>query len=134
MVRGNCDYLFLQPIYNKSQRETLWDLEAAFMEKKEFSKLMDEVIHRELLPGNTAATPRKKVRIMVSADFEDSCLPQEKFYHFTPVRIDDLPPFRLCHPKYWDEAQQQRAAFDMQSHATAPIVDIQRNHAQLKKL
>ncbi len=28
MVRGNCDYLFLQPIYNKTQRDTLWDLEA----------------------------------------------------------------------------------------------------------
>jgi hypothetical protein len=27
MVRGNCDYLFLQPIYNATQRQVLWDLE-----------------------------------------------------------------------------------------------------------
>lgn len=29
MIRGNCDYIFLQPIYNATQRQTLWDLEAA---------------------------------------------------------------------------------------------------------
>jgi hypothetical protein len=28
MIRGNCDYIFLQPIFNKTQRDTIWDLEA----------------------------------------------------------------------------------------------------------
>jgi hypothetical protein len=78
MIRGNCDYLFLQPIYNATQRQTLWDLEAAFMHKDEFSCLMDQVIVRENLPGNSAAEPKKKVQIMVCADFEDSSVPQEK--------------------------------------------------------
>lgn len=78
MIRGNCDYIFLQPIYNATQRQTLWDLEAAFMHKDEFSCLMDQVIVRENLPGNTAAEPKKKVQIMVCADFEDSSVPQEK--------------------------------------------------------
>lgn len=27
MVRGNCDYIFLQPIFNKTQRDVIWDLE-----------------------------------------------------------------------------------------------------------
>lgn len=104
MVRGNCDYIFLQPIYNKTQRDVIWDLEAAFMDKNDFSVLMDQVIVRTLLDGNTAQDPKKKVQIMVCADFEDSCVPQEKFFHFTPVCMDDLPPFRLCAQEYWDDA------------------------------
>jgi len=111
MVRGNCDYLFLQPIYNKSQRDVLWDLEAAFMHKDDFSTLMDQVIVRENLPGNSASTPKKKVQIMVCADFEDSSMPQEKFYHFSPVAIDDLPPFKLCHPKYWEDSANAKDMF-----------------------
>lgn len=31
MVRGNCDYIFLQPIYNKTQRDTIWDLEVIYL-------------------------------------------------------------------------------------------------------
>ncbi len=80
MVRGNCDYIFLQPIYNKTQRDILWDLEAAFMDRNDFSTLMDQVIERENLPGNSASEPKKKVRIMVCCDFEDSCNPQEKVF------------------------------------------------------
>lgn len=102
MVRTNCDYVFLQPIYNKTQRDVLWDIEAAFLDKKEFSELMDIVIHRELLEGNTAQEPKKTVRIMVCADFEDSSEVSEKFYHWTPVPMDQLPKFRLCHRKYWE--------------------------------
>lgn len=48
------------------------------MEKKDFSKLMDQVIERKLLEGNCAQDPKKSVRIMVCADFEDSCVPEEK--------------------------------------------------------
>lgn len=65
MVRGNCDYIFLQPIYNKTQRDTIWDLEAAFMDRNDFNTLMDEVIVRENLEGNSAQDPKKTVRIMV---------------------------------------------------------------------
>lgn len=103
MVRGNCDYIILQPIYNKTQRDTLWDLEAAFMDKKDFSLLMDQVIVSETLPGNTAADPKKKVRVMVCADFEDSCEPTEKFYHWSPVHMTMLPKFRLCDDIYWKD-------------------------------
>jgi len=111
MVRGNCDYIFLQPIYNKTQRDTIWDLEAGFMDRKEFNVLMDQIIVRENLEGNSAQDPKKKVQIMCCADFEDSCIPQEKFYSFIPKPMDMLPPFRLCHPKYWEESLQDKPMF-----------------------
>lgn len=106
MVRTNCDYVFLQPIYNKTQRDILWDLEAGFMDRNDFSTLMDQLIVRENLEGNSAREPKKCVQIMVCADFEDSSNPQEKFYTFKPVPMDELPPFRLCHPKYWEDNEK----------------------------
>ena len=107
MVRGNLDYTFLQPIYNKSQRDTLWDMECAFIDKKEWGLLMDEVIVRELLPGSTAAEPKKKIRIMVVADFEDTPIIQEKIFHWTPIFSGDLPTYRLCHPCYWQDNDRE---------------------------
>lgn len=107
MVRTNCDYIFLQPIYNKTQRDILWDLEAGFMDRNDFSVLMDQIIAKENLPENTPQDPKKRVQVMVCADFEDSSLPQEKFYFFIPVHLDDLPPFRLCHPRYWEEQKAE---------------------------
>lgn len=76
------------------------------MDRNDWNVFMDQVIHRELLDGNTAQEPKKTVRILVCADFEDSCEPCEKFYHFTPVPIDELPPFRLCHEAYWRDHVQ----------------------------
>lgn len=111
MVRTNCDYVFLQPIYNKTQRDVLWDLEAGFMKRDEFSILMDQVIVRKNLPGNTAQTPKKEVQIMVCCDFEDSSNPQEKFYSFKPVHMKMLPKFRLCHPKYWEDEQNKQPSY-----------------------
>lgn len=133
MVRQNCDYVMLQPIYNKTQRDILWDMEAAFMDRNDFSTLMDDVIHRELLQGNTAEAPRKKVRIMVCADFEDSSDPTEKFFHWTPVPIDQLPPFRLCHPKYWEKSANQETSF-AKSAETPQIVEIEGAKTALKKV
>ncbi len=43
------------------------------------------------------------------ADFEDSSNPQEKFYSFSPVPIDMLPKFKLCHPIYWKEQREIKA-------------------------
>ncbi len=48
------------------------------MDRNDFNDLMDDIIVRENLPGNSAAEPKKKVQIMVCADFEDSSIPQEK--------------------------------------------------------
>jgi hypothetical protein len=113
----------------------LWDLEAAFMEKKVFSKLMDEVIERKLLDGNTAQEPHKTVRIMVCADFEDSCVPEEKFFHWTPVPLDDLPPFKLCAAVYWEE--QHKFAAELKGGKTVvgtTLMDINNAKNQLQKV
>lgn len=125
MVRTNCDYIFLQPIYNKTQRDILWDLEAGFMDKNDFSVLMDQIIAKENLPDNTPQDPKKRVQVMVCADFEDSSNPQEKFYFFIPVHLDDLPPFRLCHQRYWDEqkADTQGGAYSGSERAQRSVIE-----------
>ena len=121
MVRGNCDYVFLQPIYSKSQRDTLFDMEAVNMDKATWELLMDEIIHRELLPGNTAQDPKKKVRIMVC-------------FHFTPVPIKMLPKFRLCHPKYWDKSlMKKKSLFGKQDKEHIPL-SLTQIEAKLNKL
>ncbi len=66
------------------------------MHRDDFSTLMDQVIVRENLPGNSAAEPKKTVQIMISADFEDSSVPQEKvsafyFLYFCHVRQAAAP-------------------------------------------
>jgi len=134
MIRTNCDYVFLQPIYNKTQRDTIWDLEAAFMDKKVFNQLMDEVIHRELLPGNTAQEPKKTVRIMCCADFEDSCIAEEKFFHFTPLPMCDLPKFRLCHPKYWENDANPAPWSGTPSNATPLFMQLEQVTRSLGRL
>lgn len=80
------------------------------MDKNDFSTLMDEVIIRENLPGNTAQEPKKKVQIMVCADFEDSSEPVEKFYSFSPIPIKMLPKFKLCHEMYWKDEKSGKPA------------------------
>lgn len=30
-------------------------------------------------------------------------MPTEKFYSFSPIPIDMLPPFKLCHEMYWKD-------------------------------
>ena len=109
-MRENCDYLCLQPIFSKTQRDTLYDMLAGTMEKAEWNDLMDQVIIRENLPGNTAQEPKKKVRIMVCANFEDTANPEEKFYHWSPVPLDMLEKFKLCHPKYWKESNNAQSS------------------------
>lgn len=103
MVRGNCDLVFLQPIYNRDSRDTLYANYAGFLEKKEFFALMDQVVARQTLDGNCAAEPRKHVRVMVIADYEDTIETSEKLFWWVPVHSDDLPPFKLLDAVYWEE-------------------------------
>lgn len=111
MIRGNCDYIFVQPIYNQPQRQTLWEMEGAFTDKKTWNRLMDEVIVRETLPGNTAREPRKRVQIMVCACFEDCGNPREKLFYWSPVHMSQLPDFRLCADEYWNESARMSEVF-----------------------
>ena len=120
-------------VYNKTQRDILWDLEAAFLERPVFNVLMDEIIQRKLLDGNSAQTPKKEVRIMMCADFEDSHLSEEKFFHFTPKHMTLLPKFRLCNAKYWEPDMMKKKPFEQPAKSDTGS-DLQRCEYQLSKL
>lgn len=108
MVRNNLDFMFLQPIYNGDERDVLRKLEASSMNTKEWAQFMDDVIQRKLLPGYTPSDPKKEVRIMVCAEFEDTAEATQKFFHWTPVHHSQLPKFRLCAPAYWEASRMQK--------------------------
>lgn len=102
MVRGNMDIVIIQPIYAINDRETIQGLFGAFIPKKDFLRLMDEVVYAEELEGSTAKHPKLKMQVMVVQDWRQSCEPQKKFKYWNPVHSKELPPYRLCHPKYWE--------------------------------
>jgi hypothetical protein len=43
-----------------------------------------------------------------------------QFYHWSPVPLDELPPFRLCHPKYWEESVQDQDLFGSKTKVEEP--------------
>lgn len=101
MVRGNVDIAILQPIYSIADREVIRDLYGGFMAKKDFMRLMDEVVGTEEAPDSTASAPKMKVRVMMVQDWRQTCNIQEKFKYWCPKHSDDVPPYKLCLPKYW---------------------------------
>lgn len=117
MIRGNCDLIFLQPIYNVNERQALWELYGGFMDKKEWFQLMDEVIYAKKLEGHTALDPRLKVQIMVVQDYEQVPDPSEKFFWWDPIHSSQLPKYRLCHPLYWKQAEQAKRLKSLRSGA-----------------
>jgi hypothetical protein len=36
------------------------------------------------------------------------------------VPLDELPPFRLCHPKYWEESVQDQDLFGSKTKVEEP--------------
>jgi hypothetical protein len=71
----------------------------------------------------------------VCCDFEDSSIPQEKFYHWTPVKMDDLPKFRLCHKRYWDESLNKHPLFpDLKKGGASQSDELITIEATLRKL
>jgi hypothetical protein len=105
LVRRNSDYCFVQPIYNIGEKESVWGLEGGVLPKKEFYALLEDVAQSNKLPGSTARDPKKEVRILVCAGFEDTPELEERFQWWKPVFVGDLPPFKLCHAAYWKEKQ-----------------------------
>lgn len=103
MIRGNCDLVFIQPIFNVREREAIWELYAGFTDKKTWCLLMDDVIYSKKLPGHTPLHPKLEVQIMVVQDFDQTPDPAEKFFWWKPVHSDALPPYKLLHPIYWKE-------------------------------
>lgn len=101
MVRGNMDIIFIQPIYNRNEREVLYDLYGGFLEKKVFMQLLDDIVIAEEQPGHTAQDPRIKMRIMVVQDWRQTTDCAKKFKYWNPVHSDELPEYKLCAPVYW---------------------------------
>lgn len=108
MLRGNCDLIFVQPIYNVNERQALWELYAGFMEKKDWFALMDQVVFAKRLEGHTPLAPNLEVQILVIQDFEQTAEPTEKFFWWKPLHSDALPNYKLLHPIYWKEVRTGR--------------------------
>jgi hypothetical protein len=107
MIRGNCDLMFIQPIYNIKEREALWELTGAGMPRKVWHQFMDEVVMAEKLEGHTPRDPRLKVRILVVQDFEQSPVPSDKFMWWSPVHSSQLPEYKLLSPIYHKLCEQE---------------------------
>ena len=104
MIRGNCDVAILQPIYNTDARKELHNLYAGFMDKNTFFQLMDDVVESENLPGGTPKEPKLRVRTLVCFDFENTINPSERFRWW---EAHDPGEFRMLHPEYWKEQDNQ---------------------------
>lgn len=107
MIRGNCDLLFVQPIYNIKEREALLELVGGSMPRKTWHQLMDEVVFALKLEGHTNREPKLKVQILVVQDFEQTADLTEKFTWWSPVHSSQLPDYRLLSPLYWELCEQE---------------------------
>lgn len=105
MIRRNLDYAFVQPMRALPEIDALYELFGSMHieNKKEWKHFLKEVVHVEVLPGSTAAKPKKSVRPMVVANFEDAEDATGQFFWWVPVYTGDLPAFRLAHRVYWDQ-------------------------------
>jgi hypothetical protein len=104
MLRTNCDLMFIQPIYNRNERDALYELVGPSMTRREWHSFMDDILCSKKLPGHTSAHPRKEVRIMVIENFEQTPDVSERVYWWKPLPAEQLEPYRLCHPDYWKES------------------------------
>lgn len=103
MLRGNMDIVFLQPIYSILDRQVIHELYAGFMPKKDFFRLMDQVVAVEEAEGSTAQNPDMRVRVMVVEDWRQTPDITQKFKYWLPVASEKVPAYRLCDPIYWKE-------------------------------
>ena len=113
MIRGNCDVAIMQPIYNIDARKELHNLFAGFMDKNQFMALMDAVVMSENLPGGTPKDPKLRVRTLVCLDFENTIDPSERFRW---AEAEDPGEFRMLHPSYWKEQDNQLSDTASKNH------------------
>lgn len=113
MIRGNMDIVIIQPIYALNEREVLWGLFGSTIPKKDFLQLMDEVVEAKELPGSTARDPKMKFRVLMVQDWRQTPDVTKKFQWWDPVHSDELPAYRLCHPKYWEDNPMQGGFLQM---------------------
>lgn len=124
MLRGNCDLVFIQPIYNVGERQALWEIYAGFVEKKEWFQLMDTMVYAKKLPGHTALEPKLEVQILVINDFEQTSDPSEKFFWWRPVHSSQLPKYKLLDPVYWKEDHTNQSGMEGEKKGKSHPADI----------
>lgn len=123
MLRGNCDVVCLQPIFQKEARETIANLYAGFMPKKDFMCFMDQIVQDVNLEGSTPEHPKKYVRTLMVNDFENTRNPQVKFHWSDAENPDDIEPgWRLCSDEYWKMLETQ--LFSQKQKAQMSSADI----------
>jgi len=121
MMRGNMDIVILQPIFQTEARRVLHDLYGGWTDYHEFEQFLNEVVLDEELPDSTAQVPHKRVRSLVINDYQNTTNPQMKFRW---MEADDPGDFRLLHPLYWKEVDNNfGSTSDLRSYTTNDVVD-----------
>ena len=105
MIRRNLDYAYVQPMRALPEIDALYELFGSMHieNKREWKAFLKEAVHVEVLPDSTAAEPKKVVRPLVVANFEDASDASGQFFWWVPVYTGDLPKFRLGHQAYWEQ-------------------------------
>ncbi len=116
IIRSNADLFILQPMYDVTSRQTVWELCGSFIpEKKKFYAIMDEYCRNVQLDGHTARNPKLEVHVMVVKHFNQVPIVQERFFAWIPKHTDELEPYRLCAKEYWQDRHMLTGAFQSDS-------------------
>ena len=100
LIRGNMDFIVIQPTFQHQARIDLQEMYGGFMHKEYFFDLMDNVVTDENLPGSTPQEPLKRVRVLCVRDFENTRNAQIKYQWW---EASDPGKFRMLDPAYWKE-------------------------------
>lgn len=109
MLRGNLDLVVMQPMFSKDAREELAKLYAGFIEDKNIVfEFMDQVVEQVELPDSSPMHPHITVRTLIIKDWINTFNPQMKYMWASADNPDDYEPgWRLLHPEYWKQQENQ---------------------------
>lgn len=129
LIRGNLDLVVIQPNFQLQARRDLHEMYGkyqvlffiraskrnsspiffvgGYMHHDYFFNLMDSVVLDENMPGSTPQEPKKDVRTLIVRDFENTTNPSIKYAWY---KAADPGKFRMLHPRYWKEQDNQLMA------------------------
>jgi hypothetical protein len=122
LVRKNCDIVVMQPIYDSEARDVIHKLYGAHWDKKDFAALVDSVVIDEDLPESTPQEPVKRVRTLVINSYRNTIDPSQRFKYW---EASDPGKFRLCHPKYWKEQDNDLGGGKGPKFNTDPVEELE---------
>lgn len=100
LLRKNMDFVVLMPIFDLEARTEIHKMYNCNLDRETYMQVMDEVVLDEELPDSTPQEPNKHVRIMVIKEFVNAPDPSMKICW---CEADDPGEFRMLHPDYWKE-------------------------------